>query len=148
MFAADAPAETEDLRRRRIRIELDVVARSVPDVPRPAEELMRLVAAISVDAQRLERQRDHADLLVMWIDVDDGQDHVCKVVGALGVGDDLVVLGGVEHQAVVAVQRRVLTPNLVEHRDQLAKAARAVAVPAANLVLLVAADLTATTMPC
>src|SRR6266446_616565 len=46
------------------------------------------------------------------------------------------VLGGVEHQAVVAVQRRVLTPNLVDHRDQLAKAARVVALPAANLVLL------------
>jgi len=64
------------------------------------------------------------------------EDDVREVVGALRVRDDLVVLGGVEHQTRVALQRRILAANFVDQRDQLAQAVGAVAVPAADLVLL------------
>src|SRR6202011_1264114 len=136
VFAADAAPETEDLRLRRRRAELDIVARPVPYVTRAAQELVRLVAAVSVDAERVERQVDHSHLPVVRIDVHHREHDISEVVRALRVGEDLVVLGRVEHESVVALQRRVLASHLVDQGDELAKALRAVALPAADLVLL------------
>src|ERR1700704_1464538 len=136
MFAAEAAAEAEDLRRDGVRVDLDIVAWAVPQVTRPAQKLVRLKTAVAPDAEVLERQGDHAGLSVVGVDVDDGEDNVGKVGGGLGVGDQLLVLGWVEPEAAIAVQGRVFNPDFVDQCDQLAQAVRAVVVPLANLILL------------
>src|SRR6202011_2499320 len=85
VLAADPSAEPKDLRGRRERVELDVVARAVPDVARPAQELVRLVAALAVDAERVEREGDHADLRVVRIDVHHREHNVREIIRTLGV---------------------------------------------------------------
>ena len=55
MLAADAAPEPEDLRRGGVRVDLDVVSRSGPQVARSTHQLVRLIAPIAVKAKRLER---------------------------------------------------------------------------------------------
>src|SRR6266571_5951009 len=135
VLAANAAPEPEDLGWG-IRAELDIVARPLPHVARPTEKLVRLVALVALDAEILERQVDHADLRVMRVKVDHRQHHVGQVLCALRVGEQLVVLGGVEPKAPVALKGRILAPDLVDQGDQLAQALAAFEIPAAQLVLL------------
>ena len=74
-------------------------------------------------------------LRVVRVEVDHGQ-HDVRIVGrALRVRQQLLVLGEVEPQAAVALQRRVLAPDPVDDARS-ARVTFGVAVPVAQLVLL------------
>src|SRR5438874_2196153 len=92
------------------------VARAVPQVASAADQLVRLVWALALDAELVQGQADHAALDMVWIDVDDGQDHVGIVGGALRVREELVVLAGMEPKPTVGLQRGILVPDPVEDR--------------------------------
>ena len=80
--------------------------------------------------------RTQPGLRVVRVQVDHAQDHVRQVRRALGVADDLLVVGLVEPQPAVALEGRVLPPHPVDQRDELAEDVRLVPVPVAELVLL------------
>ena len=91
---------------------------------------------VALDPELFERQVDHAALHVVRVDVDHRQDHVGIVRRALGVREQLVVLGRVEPQPAVGLERGILLPDSVDDRDQLAQAVGTVAIPFPRLVLL------------
>src|ERR1700716_1597005 len=136
MLAADAAPEPKDLRWDRVRVDLDEVAWTVPEIAGAAQQLVSLVAPVAPDTELLQGQRDHARLSVMRIDVDHCEHDVGEVGSGLGVGDQVIVLGRVELKAAIALQSGVFTPTIVDQRDELANAFRVVAIPAANLILL------------
>src|SRR5207244_11867354 len=119
VLAAHATAETKDLARHRLRIDLDEVARSVPQVAGSTDELMRLIGPVNLDPELLERKVDHPALHVVGVHVDDGQDHIRIVGRALRVGQELLVLGEVKSQAAVALERRMLAPGVVDDPNEL-----------------------------
>src|ERR1700757_4872209 len=57
-----APPDAEDVRRAHLRVQLDVVVRSAPDVACAGEQIVGLEAFVGVDAQLLELQRHPARL--------------------------------------------------------------------------------------
>ena len=77
-----------------------------------------------------------AVLHVMRIEVDDDQHGVGAVGRRLAVGDDLGVVGRVEAQRPIGLQRRMLAADLVDARDQLLDVPGPIPVPVPELVLL------------
>src|SRR5258706_9427531 len=120
---------TEDVRRQCVRIELDEIAPAAPGVMARGDQILERVAvarrAIEVEPSRL---------LMMRVEVDCDQDQV--VAYLLRVAQHLVVVGRMEAQAPVALQRRIFLSHVVELGDQLAQAVGPVALPAPDLVLL------------
>src|SRR5258706_11650438 len=120
---------TEDVRRQGIGIQLHEVAPAAPGVTVGGDEVVQLVAragrAIEIEP---------AALRVFGIQVDGHQNEI--VARLLRVAQQLVVVGGMEAQAPVALQGRVFLPHLVELRDQAAQAVRPLAVTSLDLVLL------------
>src|SRR5437870_5808989 len=53
-----------------LRIEQDVVARTVPHVTRVGQQVMHLERVICVDAERLEIEHDPAGLRVVRVEID------------------------------------------------------------------------------
>ena len=95
---------------------------------------MRLIGPVNLDPELLERKVDHPALHVVGVHVDDGQDHIRIVGRALRVGQELLVLGEVKSQAAVALERRILAPDVVDDPHELTHAR--VALPVSQLVLL------------
>src|SRR5437899_2003787 len=72
---------------------------------------------------------------MVGIQVYDHDYEVASVFGLLAVTDELIVGDGMEAQTVVAMQCRILAPDAVHPRDQLAQAVRPIDVPAFDFVL-------------
>src|SRR5947209_9487299 len=120
---------TEDVRRQRVRVELHEIAPPVPAVVPGGDEIVQLVSVA-----RRAVEIDPAGLRVVRIEVHRDEDQI--VPGLLRVADQLIVVRGVETQAPVALQRRVVAPHFVQPADQRPQAFLPVAVPALDLVLL------------
>src|SRR5690242_640890 len=97
---------TEDMGRKRVGAELDVVVRSLPQVAPAAEQVLDEIFLAFGDAELGERQADEARLDVVRIQIDDDQDQVG--VFLLRIANQLIVRNGMEAQAPVRLQRRVL----------------------------------------
>ncbi len=117
-------------------IQLHVVARAAPEIARAGKQIVDLVALAGVDVQIFERQVHEPRLLVVRIEVDHHQDLVHPILGALGEGDDLVVLRVVKAQVGVGLKCGIVTANLVDAADQRRQAVGAVDVPLFDLELL------------
>src|SRR5207302_8902113 len=65
VLAADSTAEPEDLAGHGVRVDLDEVAGSVPQVACTADQLVRLVGPVALDPELFERQVDHTALHVV-----------------------------------------------------------------------------------
>src|SRR5687768_2892251 len=125
-----SPVYTEDMRGKLVRIQLDVVAPAGPLVLRAAEKVMDLVGFARRD---VEPELDPARLGVLRIQVNYNQQHTILMMFA--VTNHQIVVDGMELQAPVGLQRRVVAPDAVEPGDQLAVAVAARAVPLPDLVL-------------
>ena len=71
-----------------------------------------------------------------WIEVHQCQHDVISIFGPLAIGDDVLVVDGMESQPLVGLERGVLAPNCVDLRNQTAEIVRSADVPALQLVLL------------
>src|SRR3954465_488080 len=118
---------TEDVRRKRVGIQLHEVAAAIPRVVARGNEILKRIAcgggAVEVDP---------AALRGVQIEVHADEDQVLALL--LRVAEKLVVVGQMEAQRPVALQRRVFVPNLVQLRDQPAQAVGSLAIPALDLV--------------
>src|SRR6267142_2291211 len=106
---------TEHVRRQGLRVELDEVAPPRPAVVAAAEQVVDDVSAVLSPVEI-----DPARLHVARIEVHRHQDPV--LARLLGIDEQLVVVGRMEAQAPVALQRRVLLPDLVQPRDERSEA--------------------------
>src|SRR3954464_15529943 len=101
---------TENVRRQGVRIQLHEVAPAAPGVMTRGDEVLESVTCAG-GAIEIEP----AALRVVWIEIDGDEDQV--VAFFLRVAQQMVVVGGMEFQVPVALQRWVLVPHLVEPRD-------------------------------
>src|ERR1700722_2417345 len=76
-----------------------------------------------------------ARLRMMRIDVDDDQDDAGQVRRRLAVKDQILVVRGMKAQAVVVVERGILSTDLVDARDKFAEDVGPLPVPLTYLVL-------------
>src|SRR5690242_4344601 len=120
---------TEDMRRKGLRIELHEVAPARPGVAAAAQQVLQVVGLALAP-----REVDPARLQVARVEVDGDEDQVFAFL--LRVDEQLVVVGGMELQAPVALQRRVLPADVVEAPDERGEAVGPARVPALDLVLL------------
>src|SRR5690349_12301054 len=91
---------TEHVRGKGLRVEAHVVAPAVPGIAAAAEQVFDLVLPALA-----RREVDPAGLHDLRIEVDDRQHQVLALL--LGIGDQLVVVGRVEPQAPVRLQREI-----------------------------------------
>ena len=89
------------------------------------EQVLDLELAVRRQLPRGERQPHVAVLHVERIEVDDHDQQIGAVLGALAVAEQLGVVGGVEAQAAVALQRRMRAADRVDLRDQRRQAVAA-----------------------
>src|SRR2546429_4735446 len=120
---------TEEVRRQRVGVELHEVAPPFPAVVAGGDGIVQLVSvagrAVEIYPPRLRISR---------VEIQRHQDEV--VPRLLGVADELVIVGRMEAQAPVALQRGILLPHGVQAADERPQAVRPIALPALDLVLL------------
>ena len=100
------------------------------------KQVVDLEALVRVDPQCVEVELQPPLLRQARIEVHHREDDVRAVLGALAVGDELVVVDAVEAQAAVALQRGVLLPDAVHAADEVRQALRPLELPVADLILL------------
>src|SRR3954469_3364478 len=117
---------TENVRRQGVRIQLHEVAPAAPGVMTRGDEILERVTraggAIEIEP---------AALRVVWIEIDGDEDQVVALL--LRVAQEVVVVGGVEFEIPVALQRGVLLSHLVQPGNQPAQAVGPLALPALDL---------------
>src|SRR6266508_5505260 len=135
-LAAEPRPDVQDGCRRRRRIQLDPVARALPQVGGSVQEVDRLVHPGGIDSQLVERQLQRAVSDLAWIQVHHRQDDVREVRRPLRVGDEPVVADGVERQALVRLECAMLVADTVYLTDERGKAVGSVDRPLPELVFL------------
>src|SRR5262245_34318456 len=85
-------SQLEDLRRRALGIELDIIAGSSPEIARIAEQFVHLIGVVSLKAERLQREINPPSVGMMGIEVDNDQDNVSAVCSALAVTNQLLII--------------------------------------------------------
>src|SRR3954462_2415581 len=113
LLGPDATSEPQDVPRHDVRIQLDVVARPMPEIAALTQQIVHLVGLQRIDTQGFQGQVYPAGLSMVRVEIDDGQDDVRRIRRALGVRDDLRVVDGVEPQSTVTLQRGILPTNTV-----------------------------------
>ena len=84
----------------------------------PGQLVVGLERLVGRQAEGGEVEGERRLLHAGRVEVDDAQHHVAAVVAALGVGDDLLVVGAVEAQVAQPLQRRVAAADVVEPGDE------------------------------
>ena len=111
------------MRGQTLRVQLDIVARSSPDIFRVGQQIVHLIGLARIEVQRVQRQIDHAGLSALRIQVHDHEDDIQKVVGHFAVSDDLFVVHRMKLQAQslcnAGFSRRILF-TVVIRPDRLA----------------------------
>src|SRR5687767_2046803 len=101
-------------------VELDVVAWTTPPIAAAAQEVVHLEGFVRGDVELRQRELDKARLRGPEIEVHRNEYRIGFVPFA--VNQELRVVDGMEVQAPVALQRRVVVADAVQARDQLAQA--------------------------
>ena len=97
---------------------------------------MRLIGVLGAELERLDGNLHPTGLHMVRIQIHHCGDHVVKILRLFGVTDDLLVIGFMEAQAPITLQRRVLAANAVDPSDEFLEAVRSVSIPLLDLVLL------------
>src|SRR5258706_6981426 len=135
LLGALVATEPEDMRRADVWIQLDVVARPMPQVARVGEQVVDLEGLPARDPKLIEVEVDPARLRMLPIEIDDYQYRVGTLASDLAVADELVVVAAVEAQVPVEVQRGVVTPGHVDASDEIPQSVGAIEVAVLDLVL-------------
>src|SRR5439155_26076307 len=106
---------TEDVRRQDVGIELHEIAPAAPGVVAGRDQILQSVAFA-----RRAVEIEPAALRALRIQVHRHQDEI--VARLLRVAQQLVVVGRMEAQVPVALQRRVLAPDLIQLGNQASQA--------------------------
>src|SRR5579872_4765687 len=88
-LAAHLSANSEDVSRYDVRVELNVITAAVPCVTCAAQEIVHLERSIGVDTQYGQVEVEPCRLRIVRIDIDHGHNHV--IAGSFAVADDLVI---------------------------------------------------------
>src|SRR5262245_37694775 len=134
-----SPVYKEEVRGKRVRVELDVVAVPSPrEAPAPEQVLHLEILAAEAEIQP-------ARLHEAAVQIDHAEDEVVAL--ALRVRDELIVVYAVKAQRPVRLQRPIFPADPVQAPDQRAQRLGTVGIPALDLILfreqvLLAAGLT------
>src|SRR5829696_1562831 len=124
------------MRRSRMRIDLDIVPRSLPDVVCIGQQVLDLKRVILVDSQNAEIQFEPPRMPMRGTQIDDDHYDVGTVRSALAVTDYLVVGDVVEPETPIALQGGVLAPDTIDPSDKLAQTVRPVEIPMPDFIFL------------
>src|SRR5919108_2621939 len=96
-----------------VGIEPDIIPAAMPRVRGVVEQI--------VDGEHvgIDRRFDESVLCVMRIGIDDREQAEASLRRSLAVGDDLRVVGCVETQCVIELERRLCMPDAVDPADEL-----------------------------
>src|SRR5690348_14148161 len=95
------------------RLELDEVSAPAPEVALVRNGVVHLVRVMGGHAQCLYVQVEPARLDIAGIEIDHGDHDVRKIGRGLAIGNELIVVGGKEGEAPVALQRRIVTARRI-----------------------------------
>src|SRR3954470_14894707 len=98
VLVARVTAYAEDVRRHEVRVQLHEVAARPPAIARLAEEIVHLEGLVGVDAERGGIDVDPRRVRMRDVEVHHHQHG--PILRALGITQNLVVVGGVEMQPV------------------------------------------------
>ena len=91
-------------------MQLDVVARTVPEVALASEQVFCFILAAFGDLQSIKRQIHKAGLGIVGVEVNHDEDQVRFVLRLLAVADNLLVIRGIEFERPIALERRMGRP--------------------------------------
>src|SRR4051794_11093122 len=132
------PLEAQDRpeRRRLLRRQPHERGASLPERALPREHVVDLVRLVVGDAEELDGDVQDRLLRRVRIEADRGEDQAGAVIGGLGVEGHALVVGAVEAQVAVRLQRLVLAARAIERGDPGLDVAGLVQLPGHQLVLL------------
>src|SRR5262249_30259642 len=113
-------------------IETHVILLAAPDV-------LDIVQKIPYDERAFRRNSgklDPAVLHMVRIEIEHNEDPIRSLSRCLAVGDDLSVVGRMEPQRAIRLQRRMLVADPIDSRDQLLDVTGAIPVAVPDLVFL------------
>ena len=114
-------------------VECDVVAAIVPVVVGAGEEVFDFEVLVVRDGELFEVEVDPAGLLLGGVEVDGDEDLIAAA--GFAVAEDVRIVGGVEVERAVALERGVVAADLVDPGDERSEAVGGRAIPVADLVL-------------
>ena len=106
----------------------------MPGVVGLGEGVFYCVGNVGGEIEDVEIEGDHCGLGVDWVEVDYDEDGVAVVGRGFGVGEEIVVGGGVEVEVFVALEGWVVAADVVEVGDQRGDGVGVGAVPGAELI--------------
>ena len=116
-------AQHEDTGRIR-RVQLDEIPGTLPHVAVAVHDVVHLQRLIRGDPEPVEIELDPAALMVTGVETHHRHHDVGQILGRLAVADEERVVDVVETKRVVALERGVVAPRVIDPGDQLAKALR------------------------
>ena len=102
------------------RVERHRMPRALPELSLALEEVLHLERPLRVQPERGKVERHVSGLGVARIHVDQHQDHVAPVLGCLAERQQRGIIGLVEAERPVPLQRRVAPPNRIDRGDERA----------------------------
>ena len=114
----------QDVRRQAFRHQFHIVPRSLPQIAAFAKQIMNLKCMIPSRPSESEVEINPSCLGVERIEIDDDNDDVGKIVGRFAVTNQRWVIGAVEAQIAIALQRRILFANPIDSGDQIPSSSR------------------------
>src|SRR5450755_2448779 len=122
-LAAHMVPNAEDMARGVLRVEGDVIARAVPQVPRAGKQVVHLERLLRGHVNGAQVKFDPACLQVLRIEIDDDQKRLATFCVRLAVGKQRVVVDAMEFETAVGLQWRVVAAYAVHPGDEVAQIA-------------------------
>src|SRR4051812_47364540 len=105
--------------RHRVRIDLYVIARSLPAVIGIGEQVLHLEGMLRIKTEITEVQPDPSRVGVIRTQVDNDQDNVGSIGSTLAVANQLISIRRMKAQALQPMQRGILGTNPIYQADEL-----------------------------
>ena len=116
------------------RIELDEVPFPAPRIARAVEQVLDDITLARIDPHLPDRDLNPSLLCPLWISVDRDEDAAGGI--PLAEPDEMRIVGLVEGQRPVLLQRRMIAANVIDARNQLAQVVGLIPVARLDLVFL------------
>lgn len=91
----------EHMRRCDMRIQLDIIARAIPQIAAASEKIMHLESLMRIQTKLIKLERHMAGTGMMRIEIHNAYERVGPVAGLFAVADDIIMIGVVKQQVAV-----------------------------------------------
>ena len=136
LFSFESLSDLENVGRPDLRIELDKISFTLPDVLVVAKKVMNQVGLGRIQSPLIHGNVDPSRLRMKGVEIDHDQDEVRQIGGGLSVKKEGIIIHLINAEIPSGVEGRVLSPDLINFCNKFVEVPRFTPVPVFYLVLL------------